>query len=311
MLDAFLVVAQNVLILLLLMMVGLLLGKSKLVSEEAAKGCANISLYIATPCMIIKSCIREFDTALIWGFVIAAAAAIVQHVLLIAAAKLFFRREEDDRRRVLRCAMVLSNAGFMGIPLQQAILGDEGVFYCAAYVIVFNIFLWTYGIMEMSGSKDAVSVKKLLVNPGIIGVVVGLCVFLLAIPVPAPLKSGIDHLAALNTPLPMLVIGYYLGKSDLKAVLRDKAGYISLFMRLLGAPLAALGLLLLCGVRGNVLISLMICISTPTATACTMFASRFDRRPLLSVNLVSVSTLLSAVTIPLIVTLTTFLSRVL
>lgn len=311
MLDAFSVVSQNVLILLLLMLVGLFLGKSKLVSEEAAKGCANIALYIATPCVIIKSCIREFDTAMMKGFLIVAAAAIVQHLLLIAASRLFFRREEDGRRRVLRFAMVLSNAGFMGIPLQQAILGEEGVFYCAAYVIVFNIVLWTYGIMEMSGGRNAMSLKKLVINPGIIGVAIGLCIFLLAIPIPVPLQTGIGYLASLNTPLPMLVIGYYLGKTDLKAALRDGSGHLCMFLRLLGAPLVALGLLLLCGVRDTVLISLMICISTPTATACTMFASRFDRQPLLSVNIVSISTLLSVITIPMIITLTSYLSQVL
>ena len=46
------------------------------------------------------------------------------------------------------------------------------------------------------------------------------------------------------------------------------------------------------------------CIATPVATACTMFATRFDRDPRLSVNLVSLSTLLSMVTLPLAVSLT-------
>ena len=71
-----------------------------------------------------------------------------------------------------------------------------------------------------------------------------------------------------------------------------------------------LGLLLVCGVRGTVLTSLMICISTPVATACTMFATRYDRQPVLSVNLVSLSTLLAVVTMPLLVTLTLWLGAV-
>jgi predicted permease len=77
------------------------------------------------------------------------------------------------------------------------------------------------------------------------------------------------------------------------------------------APLLALGALLLCGVRGDLLTSVMICIATPVATACTMFATRFNRHPTLSVNLVSVSTLLSAVTIPLMVALTNYLGTLL
>ena len=80
-------------------------------------------------------------------------------------------------------------------------------------------------------------------------------------------------------------------------------------VRLVLMPLLALGLLLLCGVRGTVLVSLMICISTPVATACTMFATRYDRNPLLSVNLVSLSTLCAVVTMPLVIALTSQLSQ--
>ncbi len=311
MFDAFSTMAQNVLMLFLLMGVGVLCGKTRLLTEEAVKGCANLVLYIATPCVVIKSCIREFDPAMLRGFLVVVAAALVNHLLLIAVARLLFKGQEDSRRRVLRFATVFSNAGYMALPLQQALLGDEGVFYCAAYLIVFNVIMWTYGFAEMSGGKEAFSAKKLLLNPGVLGVVVGLAIFLFSIPVPALLADGVGHLAALNTPVPMLIIGYYLGSTDLKAALRDKSGYLCLFVRLVAAPLVALGLLLLCGVRGTVLTSLMICISTPAATACTMFATRFDRQPLLSVNLVSLSTLASIVTMPTLIALTEYVSNLL
>lgn len=258
--------------------------------------------------MIIKSCVREFDAAMLRGFLIVAAAAVVNHLILIAAAHLLFRDRDEGRRRVLRFATIFSNAGYMAIPLQQALLGDEGVFYCAAYVIVFNIIVWTYGVVDMSGSRQELSARRLVTNPGIVGVLLGLLVFVCRIPVPGPLLDAIGHVAALNTPIPMLIVGYYLAQTDLKAAVRDARSYLCLFIRLVAMPLLALGLLLLCGVRGTVLISLMICISTPVATACTMFATRYDRNPLLSVNLVSLSTLCSVVTMPLLIALTTHLS---
>ena len=311
MLQDFLTVAQNVLMLFILIAIGAVCCKTKLLNEAAAKGCANLVLYIATPCVIIKSCIREFDPAMMKGFLIVVAAAIANHLLLIFIARVLFRDKDEGRRRVLRFATVFSNAGYMGIPLQQAVLGDEGVFYCAAYIIVFNIMLWTYGVAEMSGDTKALSARKLLVNPGVIGVVVGLIIFLLSVPIPTLVQDAVGHMASLNTPLPMLVVGYYLAQTDLKAALKDGRSYLSIALRLLIVPLAALGLLLLCGVRGNVLTSLMICISTPTATACTMFATRYNRNPLLSVNLVSLSTLLSVATMPLLVALTKYLSYIL
>lgn len=296
--------------LFLLIGVGVGCAKTRLLDAPAVKAMANLVLYIATPCVIMKSCMREFDSSLLWGFLTVVAVALVNHLVLIVAARLAFPNGEEARRRVLRCCMVFSNAGYMAIPLQQAILGDDGVFYCAAYVIVFNVFLWTYGLMEMSGQRK-LSVKQILLNPGVIGVVAGLVLFVFSVPVPTLLKDAVGHMAALNTPLPMVVIGYYLAQTNLLSALRDKAGWLCIALRLVGLPLLALGGLLLCGVRGDVLTACMICISTPVATACTMFATRYDRDTGLSVNLVSVSTLLSVVTIPLLVALTNYLGTVL
>ena len=236
------------------------------------------------------------------------AVAAVNHILLILVARLFFNDPEEGRRRVLRCATVFSNAGYMAIPLQQAILGDEGVFYCAAYVIVFNVFLWTYGVMEMGGANEKMSMRKILLNPGIVGVAVGLVLFVFSIPVPTLLVDAIGHMAGLNTPLPMLIVGYYLAHTNLPAALRDRRSYLCIFLRLIALPLTAMTALLLCGIRGAVLTACMICISTPVATACTMFATRYERDTHLSVNLVSVSTLLSIFTIPLMVALTDYLA---
>ena len=310
MLQDILTVGGQVITLFLLIAIGAACAKTRLLTEGVVKAMASVVLYIATPCVIIKSCIREFDPAMLWGFLTVVAVAAVNHLVLILVARLFYRNQEEGRRRVFRMATVFSNAGYMAIPLQQAILGDEGVFYCAAYVIVFNLFLWTYGLIEMSGEKR-LSAKNILLNPGVIGVAVGLLLFLFSIQLPTFLTDAIGHMAALNTPLPMLIIGYYLAQSDLLSALRDPHSWLCIALRLVGMPLLAMGGLLLCGVRGDLLTACMICIATPVATACTMFATRFDRHPTLSVNLVSVSTLLSAVTIPLMVALTNYLGSIL
>ena len=302
MLQDVITVASQVLTLFLLIGVGAVCAKVGLLTDGAVKAMANLVLYIATPCVIIKSCIREFDPSMLWGFLTVVAVAAVQHGVLILLARVVFRDSDASRRRVLRLATVFSNAGYMAIPLQQAILGEVGVFYCAAYVIVFNVFLWTYGLAEMSGDHR-LSVKRILLNPGVIGVAVGLLLFVLPIPVPALLVEGIGHLAALNTPVPMLIVGYYLAQTNLLSALKDGRGWLCIALRLAATPLLALGALLLCGVRGDLLTACMICIATPVATSCTMFATRFDCRPRLSVNLVSLSTLLSAVTLPLMVAL--------
>lgn len=301
MLDNFFTVGTQVLVLFLLIGVGVIVGKTHLLGEEAARSMADIVLLFATPCVIIRSFQRPVTPELLRGLGIAALAAIGVHLLGIALAHLCVRDKDEARRRVLRFGVVFSNAGYMAIPLQLALLGDDGVFYGAVYVAVFNLVLWTYGVAIMGEGKHSLSLTKVLVNPGIIGVAVGFVLLLTGFTLPSVLAAPIDHLANLNTPLPMLIIGYYLADTNLSRALRDRSCYLTIALRLLVIPLLTLGILWLCGVRGTVLVSAVIGASAPVATATTMFATRYEREPELSVNLVVVSTLLSVITMPLIV----------
>lgn len=303
MLTNFLTVAEQVVVLFLLIGVGALCAKTGIIKEVAIKSCSDLVLIVVTPCVIIQSFQRPFDAAMLKGLGLACLIALSIHIVTILLARLLLHDPVAARERVLRVGAVLSNAGFMSLPLQNALLGEDGVFYGAAYVAIFNLILWSYGLVEMSGSRQNLSPRKLILNPGVLSLAIGLALFLARITLPTVLASPMGHLAALNTPLPMLIIGFYLADTDLKAALRDWRSYAAIGLRLLVVPLAALGILYLCGVRGTLLVSMIIAASAPVAASTTMFATKYDCDTSLSVNLVSLSTLLSLVTMPLIVAL--------
>ena len=222
----------------------------------------------------------------------------------------------------MRFAAVFSNAGFIALPLAQALIDTdtcfEGSLYAAVYLAVFNIVLWTWGLMDMSGERESMNLRKILCNPGIIGVVAGLILFTsplyvhigeqAGIRLPGVLMEAISAMAALNLPLPMFMVGYYLGKADLWAAFKDKWSYLCMALRLIVFPLAALGIMYVCGVRGNVLIVSVLGTSAPVGATTTIFAAKFNRDTELSVRLVSLSTILSMITMPLIVGLTQVLA---
>ncbi len=303
MLTNFLTVAEQVVVLFLLIGVGALCAKTGIIKEVAIKSCSDLVLIVVTPCVIIQSFQRPFDAAMLKGLGLACLIALSIHIVTILLAHLLLHDPVAARERVLRVGAVLSNAGFMSLPLQNALLGEDGVFYGAAYVAIFNLILWSYGLVEMSGSRQNLSPRKLILNPGVLSLAIGLMLFLVRITLPTVLASPMGHLAALNTPLPMLIIGFYLADTDLKAALRDWRSYAAIGLRLLVVPLTALGILYLCGVRGTLLVSMIIAASAPVAASTTMFATKYDCDTGLSVNLVSLSTLLSLITMPLIVAL--------
>lgn len=301
MLQNFLTVGQQVLIIFILIAVGFICGKTKLIKEEGAQCITNIVLYAVTPCLMIEAFQREFDPSMLFNLALVVIAAFGVHLISIVISKLVVHDKDKSRQTVLRFAVIFSNCGFMCLPLEEALLGSEGVFYGGAFVAVFNIMVWTYGLVTMSGDIKQLSIKKLVLNPGIMGVLIGLIFFLLSFTLPVTLMAPVSFLADLNTPLPMLVIGYYLCKTSLKEALCDKKAYLAVALRLIVIPIISLLILYLCGMRGTLLLSTVIAASAPVAATTTMFATKFNKAVSLSVNLVSVSTIFSILTMSAIV----------
>ena len=298
-----LTVAEQVFILFLLILVGFICGKAKLLGDGTVKQLSTFCLYFATPAVIVKSFIREFDPATAKSLLFAVIAATLCHLVGIVIGTLFFRRGTPQQIAVCKNSVVLSNAGFMGLPLQAAILGSTGVFYGTAYATVLTVFLWTYCFSTMSCGKEKMDVKKIMFNPGIIAVALGLPLFIFSYNPPEIFTSTLTHLGNLNTPLPMVIVGYYLAKTDIKKVFARPINYFVIATRLLVVPLVCLGLLFALGYRDVMLIAMIIAASAPIAVAVTMFAARFEGDAENSANVVSVSTLLSIITMPLIVAL--------
>ena len=184
MIDNLFTVFQQVLILFLLMGAGYIFNKAKVLDKNSCKKISDIVVTYVAPCVIIKSFIRDYDASMMKMLFLALAFSALLHVFMIASSKLVIKMPDDKKRRVAVYATVFSNAGFVALPLQEAILGGDGVFYGAAYIVIFNIAMWSFGVVEMSGDKTMVTPKKLLVSPGIIGVVVGVIIFAFSIKPP-------------------------------------------------------------------------------------------------------------------------------
>lgn len=298
----FLTVLQQVLILFILISIGYLLGKKQIIEERSAKTLSDIALLLSTPCVIALSFEREFSWETLKDLGLAVLVAVAIHGLAIGIAQLLYRKD-TSRNRVLRAAAVLSNAGFMGLPLQRAVLGDAGVFYGSAYVAVFTLTLWSYGLFTMDRTTRRLSARKLLLNPGVLGLVAGLIIFVIPVDLPEILRAPAAHLGNLNTPLPMLFIGYSLSKIKLSQALRTPSYYAASAVRLLLVPVVTIGILYLLGIRGTMLCSMAIAGSAPVAAAVSMFSDRYGQDTETSVNLVALSTVFSVITMPVFVAL--------
>ena len=291
------------LVLFILIAVGFACGKLGVITEHASKKMTDIVLYVVTPCVMVNAFQREFSFELLGLIFLAAGVAAAILTVSILLVKLVFHDRDDARRKVLQFAVVFSNCGFMSLPLQHELLGEDGMFFGSIFVAIFNVFCWTYGLVDMSGDKKQLSIKRLALNPGIIGVLLALILFACHVELPVFIAQPVKHLANLNTPLPMLIIGFYLSNADFKRAFSDLGAYIAMAIRLLVIPVAVLFAMAPFGLNSKLVIAFVIACSAPTAATTTMFAAKFDRDVELSVSVVAASTLLSIVTMPLVVSL--------
>ena len=304
MLEGFLLTAQQVGVLFTLIAVGYVCRKTNFLSDAFVKGCVNLLLLIVTPCLIVHVFQRPFTGTALANLGLALAVAFAAHLIGIVFAEICFRRTDERQRGVLKFATVFSNGGFMAIPLEYALLGPDGAFYGAVYVVMFNLLCWTYGLKVMCGHLKDMNRRILFVNPGTVGIAIGLPLFLTSTTLPVILHDPIKYISDLNTPLAMIVIGFYLADARFAAYFRCVPALVASALRLLIIPaLVLVGLVAARGMRldPTMAIALTASASAPVAAMNTMFASKYGRDVDVSVGLVAVTTILSIATMPLLV----------
>lgn len=302
--DLSFILLKQVTIVFILIVVGFILRKTNTINETGVKQMSNVLLLFVTPSVLIISYQRDFKAELAINLLTAAVFTLIVHIMMILATSIIYRKKSNEKTRVNIISSIYSNCGYMAVPLLSSVLGDMGVFYGSAYVAIFQILVWTHGVTVCTGDIKSLSIKKALINPGVLGVAISLLLFLTGIKLPEIILEPVKYMAGLNTPLAMLILGSYLANVDFKKTFAKASIYGVFFLRLILFPVIAFFLARLMNLQSDVLAANLICASCPVATIATLFASKYDLDAGYASEIVSISTLLSIITIPLVMMLT-------
>lgn len=301
------ILMQQVAILFLLMGIGILLEKKKIVNADAAKMISNLVIIVVIPSVIVQAFQRELEQEMLAAIGTAFLLAVLFHVMAILVTKWIPRPRDDAQYPVERLLAICSNCGFMGIPLMTAVMGDVGTLYAAVYVAVFNLYMWTHGIMILRKSRT-LHLREIFCTPGMIGVGVGLGLFFLQIRLPSLVTNTLSYLVAMNTPLPTIVTGIFIAEIPLGKALRNRYIYQASFLRLLFLPMLFIGLIWLMRVPAwfpdawMAALAMVICSSCSGAITTAMMPACYGGDAVHGAALVAVTTLFSILTLPAIAT---------
>ena len=324
---------RSVLLLFFMMIPGFIIKKAKLGGDRLPLGFTNTILYITQPAMLVVGFFRPFDAEILKTAAVVLLLSFVAHILFYLIAHLLFKGAPEHLRRVYRFSIVFANAGYMGIPLMSMVLGDEAAVYASVYIIGFNFFAWSLGCLIYTDDRSYISPKKMLLNAATVPTFIGIILFVINAHawLPAPVTSFVtDALTMLKdtvAPMSMMVIGMRLADLKLKGAFRDRYMYLSFAMRLLALPVAVFLILWLCKLLGfyqtTAFTTVLICAATPSAALTGMFAEKFAPKAdpqklaendpdavktaenalqasVTASKLVSISTVLSLLTMPLV-----------
>lgn len=298
--NIFFVVLQQIVIMLIFAALGFAFFKKGIISIEGNRSMGNILISVAIPSIIIKSYIIPFSTAKFRELAICTLLSVLTMVISTFIAGVFFKRLD----LVDEFATVYANVGFFGIPLVQAILGNEAIFYLSTHIAIMNVFQWSYGNYVMSDRRKFPSVKIMLRNPIILAVPLGMLLFFLPFETPAIITEVFELGATVSVPLSMLVVGAYLAQARLRDIFFSKTLYLTSIVSLVLIPATVAIILYFVPTEYTAIkMTLFIATATPIATTVPTIVEMSGQNYSRAVLAVCQSTVLSILSLPVTISL--------
>lgn len=300
------VVFVNVLILFMLLFLGFILGRKKIIAYSSIKDLTNLLIDVSIPCTIVVSLIRPYSSLLMKNTGEVFVVVMVYH-LAVAAIAYFLSgilKVDPKKRGSWIFALVFSNNGFMGYPLMYALYGSEGLFIMAMGNVAQNVLIFSLGLKIVTmnyGGGDKIKLRAIIFTKQNIAVVIGLIIFVTQLAVPKPIVTLLTYVSNLTVPLSMMVVGMSLSRYEVKHMFTDKEVYRLTLVRMIIFP--ALMVVAFSLLHINISASLPMAIlfytaALPSPAFTSIMAERYNTSIGFASKCVFVTTILSVLTVP-------------
>ncbi len=298
-----LLIAQQIVIMFLMMALGYVLVKKGFLTESFNQMLSKLLLNVVVPCLLIASFQMGYDSGMAVEILQVLALSVLVQVVCIGVGRVLYGQGGNDRTRLAKLGVGYCNCGFMGLPLLQAILGASGVVYASAFIIIFNLATWTHCYATVRGTPVFARGRpfyRALLVPSILAAAAGIALYFLPFRLPTVILTPLETVGVTNTPLAMLVLGGFLTRLDLRRAFLDAKALLSYAGRLILCPVVCGAALLVLPVTAEMQTAMFLISAMPASTSLGLQAELYGSDGAYGAQLVAMSTLLSAVTIPLL-----------
>ena len=286
--------ANNILPIFIASASGYLLAKYVRVNPRSI---SQLAFYIFSPALVFK---LLTDSKLNPGDIFRMGAFAVAGVVLIGLlAWLVGRFFHFDRRLLVAflLAVMFGNSGNYGLSLNLFAFGKEALPYASMYFVVVLLLMYSLGVFLASLGNGGVKTALLGLAkvPAVYATLAALLVNWAGWELPLPVDRTVTLLGDATIPTLMVLMGMQLYHSQWNG--QFLALGLANSMRLVLAPLLAIGLAALFGLTGTAYQAGVAQSSMPTAVVMTILATEYDVEPSFVSTAVFTSTLLSPLTV--------------
>ena len=301
--DLFLAFSNSLTALALCIAVGFFCRRRRMINDVHTSGMTTVLVKVVMPCAVFMALMRPFSRLLllesIATFFITGVIFVLGGFLGMGLARIL--KAGPREAPSWRFGLTFGNIGFMGIPVITAVFGYEGLFYVAMALASFNLLTFTIGVRMFEKGKTKIRPWQVITqNPALAGVIIGLVMFLTNRKLPTPLEDGVALIAAMNSPLSMILIGALVAKQPLLETFTDIRVLPPNAVKLIVIPLASL-FVLRNFVQNPIMLGVIVTLmAMPPAVNTAIFAEQLGGDSVAATRLVIVGTLLCVVTVPVI-----------
>jgi len=297
------IVFEQMFVLFFLMLVGFLLRKFKILSQDGNSILTRLILVAIIPAAIITGVVNtpggQGNLHLLYVLGVSIFVFILMTLLSILIARLTGAKTQEDRG-ALASTGLFGNIAYMGFPLALILFGSDSVFYTVLFNLVFNTFALSFGIKLLTGAGVKLSLR-LIFNASMNASLLAIGLFMLNVSLPPLVTAPLTHLGNMLTPTGMILLGSILAEMNLKEILLGWRIYTAIAVKLLLAPLMVF-FILSQFVSDPLMLGLFVVLSAvPAAPRTAMLAVHYGGNHKLVSQGIFLSTILSIVTIPFLI----------
>ena len=287
----------------LIIALGFLLGRLKLISTDTNRQLVNLLLTVFMPAALFSAFPETYDDSTAKLFYSGLIAGIVVMLAMAFLAKLIFTKliYKGELRFESQFAFIFNNATFLGYPIVVNTFGDSGVIAYCGFIIAFNIALFSYGVYLFERKIDRKALTRIIKNPNILAVLAGMVIFLAGLKLPEFVTDSVSLVGSATTPLSVICIGFMLSRADFKKLIRRWRLILTATIQLIIGPVLTFIIVSLLRFPAEVIAVCTLIQTLPTATSLSLFATKYGGNEIESSELVAISTVLSVITMPLMV----------